>query len=201
MGKKYIFILCGLCLLVIVLLLNMKFFSNTTKQPPLTATQLVKSYAKEKGKSFVVENIPEEEDFNVVVGPIFFRFTASTSELIASGYVASGQVDLTNPKTGQEDWNWLISIASLQPTTLGGGELELYTGEIDPLSKKPAVYLSRKYKTLFPGEKEFIHDMNWLAQMSTYWRDERWQEIFSSRTDEELRKEAAEAEKWAKSQK
>jgi hypothetical protein len=199
-NHKTLFVIL-LCIVVVILVSTLFSHRTPSLQIQSSPQDLLKAYAKKKGKSYQAEGLPEQRDFNVVIGPFFFRYIASSSELIASGYVASGQVALVGTaKHGEEDWRWLITYAKLQPTTLGGGELELYTGEFDPLSKKPAVYLSRTYRTPFPSQKQFIDDMNRLAQFSTYWRDERWGQIFSSRTDKELRKEAEEAEVWAKKQ-
>lgn len=169
---------------------------------PITGKQAVlhiEAWAKEKGRTSAMQTITNHPngDFNVEVGAAGFRFIENDGTLLVSGYVASGQVDLTNPRTGQSDWDWLISIATLQPATLGEGELELYTGTVDPRTKKPAVYLTKKFTSLPADVDQFVREVGWVVRWATYWRDERWNEIFSSRTNDQLKKEAVEAQAWA----
>jgi hypothetical protein len=126
-----------------------------------------------------------------------FRFMQKEGTLLVSGFVTSGQIALVNPIAGQRIWNRLISIASLQRETLGEGELELYTGPSDPQSKKPAVYLTKKFLVPPASTDQFVREVAWLVRWATYWRDERWNEVFSSRTLDQLKAEAAEAQAWA----
>jgi hypothetical protein len=177
------------------------FFSkNKEDDKNVSALELVQFYAKNKGR-YLGEGLQEKNDFNVNVGPIFFRYSYERNELLASGYVASGQVALINKNGGSEIWNdYLVAVSKLQPTTLAGGDLELYTGDLDPIVKKPAVYLTKKYVGDFPKKDDFIQEMKLLARWSTYWRDERWNEVFSARSKEDLKKEALEAEVWAQKQ-
>ena len=44
---------------------------------------------------------------------------------------------------------------------------------------------------------QFVLEVDWLVHWATYWRDERWNEIFSVRTLDQLNKEAQEAQAWA----
>jgi hypothetical protein len=159
----------------------------------------VSAWAKAKGRSSALQTIIVEPsgNFNVEVGSAGFRFFQKESVLLVSGYVASGQVALVNKKAGQEMWDFLVSIAVLQPATLGEGQLELYTGTADPRTKKPAVYLTKKFAELPRSEDQFVREVSWIVRWATYWRDERWNEVFSARTHDQLNKEALEAEVWA----
>lgn len=183
------------CVFLLLLTLSAEAYSMTSDQ----ALLCIEAWAKSKGRTSALQTITvhPNADFNVEVGAAGFRFVQREGALLVSGYVASGQVALTSPKTGQEDWNWLISIASLQPATLGDGQLELYTGPVDPQSKKPAVYLTKKFLAPLANSDQFVQEVAWLVRWATYWRDERWNEVFSSRTDDQLKREAAEAQAWA----
>lgn len=163
------------------------------------AFSLVQAYAKEKRRLWALETLQKQPngDFHVIVGGAGFRYLKDQQTLLVSGYVASGQVDLVIPTAGKRIWDRLISIASLQPATLGGGQLELYTGDYDPRSEKPAVYLTKAYSKMPENMDRFVIEVGWLVQNATYWRDERWDEVFSGRTMEQLREEALDAEKWA----
>lgn len=163
------------------------------------AFSLVQAYAKEKRRLRALETLQKQPngDFHVIVGGAGFRYLRDRQTLLVSGYVASGQVDLVIPTAGKRIWDRLISIASLQPATLGGGQLELYTGDYDPRSEKPAVYLTKAYSGMPENIDRFVIEVGWLVQNATYWRDERWDEVFSGRTMEQLREEALDAEKWA----
>jgi hypothetical protein len=193
MGNVADFIRCGAFFLLLTLCAEA--YSMTSDQ----ALRFIEAWAKAKGRMSALKTITihPNGDFNVEVGSAGFRFVHRESVLLASGYVASGQIDLMIPKTGQEDWNWLFSIASLQPATLGDGQLELYTGTADPLTKKPAVYLTKKFSAPPASSDQFVREVNWLVRWATYWRDERWNEVFSSRSPEQLHAEAAEAQAWA----
>lgn len=153
--------------------------------------------AKERASALKTITVHPNADFNVEVGSAGFRFVQKDNALLVSGYVASGQVALVNPIAGQQIWNRLIFIASLQSATLGDGELELYTGAADPRSKKPAVYLTKKFVALPASPDQFVREVGWLVRWATYWRDQRWNEVFSSRTLEQLKAEAIEAQAWA----
>lgn len=159
----------------------------------------IEAWANAKGRTSALKTITVHPngDFNVEVGSAGFRFVQKDGVLLASGYVASGQIDLVHPTAGQRVWKRLISIAALQPATLGEGELELYTGPGDPRSEKPAVYLTKKFVAPLANADEFVREVAWLVRWATYWRDERWDEVFSSRTLDQLRTEAAEAQAWA----
>lgn len=163
------------------------------------ALQYIEAWGKAKGRASALRTLTvlPNADFNVEVGAAGFRFIQSEGALLVSGYVASGQVALVNPVAGKQIWERLISIATLQPATLGEGELELYTGTADPRSKKPAVYLTRKYMAVPASADQFVREVSWLVRWASYWRDERWNEVFSARTLPQLKKEALEAQEWA----
>lgn len=166
---------------------------------PDQALLYIEAWAKAKGRTSALQTITVNPngDFNVEVGPAGFRFVQKEGTLLVSSYVASGQGDLVIPIAGPRIWARLNSIASLQPATLGDGELELYTGPADPRSEKPAVYLTKQFLAPPASSDQFVREVAWLVRWATYWRDERWNEIFSSRTNNQLKAEAAEAQAWA----
>lgn len=159
----------------------------------------IEAWGKAKGRASALQTITVQPnaDFSVEVGSAGFRWVQSEGALLASGYVASGQVALVNKVAGQQIWGRLVSIAALQAATLGEGELELYTGTADPQTKKPAVYLTKKFVAPLSSGDQFVREVGWLVRWATYWRDERWNEVFSSRSLEQLKAEAAEAQAWA----
>ncbi len=183
----------------LALLLLMIFCSGTYAMTSDQALLYIEAWGKAKGRTSALQTITVHPngDFAVIVGAAGFRFTQKEGALLVSGYVASGQVDLVIPNAGPRMWNRLSSIATLQPATLGEGELELYTGAADPRSEKPAVYLTKKFVTLTANPDQFVREVGWLVRWATYWRDERWDEVFSSRTLDQLKVEAAEAQDWA----
>jgi len=183
------------CVILFLLTFCVETHSMTSDQ----ALLCVEAWAKAKGRSSALKtiNVQPNGDFNLEVGSAGFRFVQKEGALLVSGYVASGQIDLVNPIAGQQAWNWLLSIASLQPATLGDGQLELYTGPADPRSKKPAVYLTKTFLVPTAKSEQFVQEVAWLVRWATYWRDERWNQVFSSRTDDQLKAEAAEAQAWA----
>ena len=183
------------CVFLFLLTLCAEAYSMTSDQ----ALLCIEAWAKAKGRTAALQTITVHPngDFNVEVGAAGFRFVQREGALLVSGYVASGQVALVNPIAGQQIWHRLNSIASLQPATLGDGELELYTGPADPQSKKPAVYLTKKFMAPLASSDQFVREVAWLVRWATYWRDERWNEVFSSRALNQLMAEAAEAQAWA----
>lgn len=183
------------CVLILLLIFCAEAYSMTSDQ----ALLYIEAWAKAKGRSSALKTITVNPngDFNVEVGSAGFRFVQKDGFLLVSGYVASGQIDLVHPIAGRRIWSRLTSIAALQSATLGEGELELYTGPIDPRSEKPAVYLTKKFLDPLASSDQFVHEVAWLVRWATYWRDERWNEVFSSRTLDQLKTEAAEAQAWA----
>ena len=183
------------CIFLLLMTLSAEAYPMTSDQ----ALLYTEAWAKAKGRTAALQTITVNPngDFNLEVGSAGFRFVEREGALLVSGYVASGQVALVNPIAGQQIWNRLISIASLQPATKGEGELELYTGPADPRSEKPAVYLTKKFLVPPASSDQFVREVAWLARWATYWRDERWNEVFSSRTLDQLKAEATEAQAWA----
>lgn len=163
------------------------------------ALLLVDGWAKAKGRSAALRTIVVEStgDFHVEIGAASFRFSQKAAVLLVSGYVASGQRDLLIDKIGQQTWHYLTSIAALQPATLGDGQLELYTGTADPTTKKPAVYLTKTFASAPRSVEQFVAEINWLARWATYWRDERWDEVFAGQPRAQLEAEARSAQSWA----
>lgn len=183
------------CVSLLLLTLCVGAHSMTSDQ----ALICIQAWAKAKGRTSALQTITVHPngDFNVEVGSAGFRFVQREETLLGSGYVASGQIALVNPIAGQQIWNRLNFIASLQPATLGDGELELYTGPADPATKKPAVYLTKRFAAPPANSDQFVREVAWLVRWATYWRDERWNEVFSSRTLDQLKAEAADAQAWA----
>ncbi len=161
------------------------------------AIELIKAFAKIQKKSFNEASLIPNKDFDLDVGAAGFRYSKENQTLIASGYVASGQVALVNKIAGDRIWERFIGFAKLQPATLGEGYLEIYTGPADPGTKKPAVYLSKSFKDPLINEEQFTKEVKWITRWAVYWRDERWNEIFSARKKDQLEKESKEAEVWA----
>lgn len=163
------------------------------------AFQLIEVWAQSVGHSVALRtlNVQPSGDFDLVVGSAGFRYSQQSGELFVSGIVAAGQLDLDDTPAGAQTWRFLISVAALQKSTLGEGYLDLYTGPHNPLKEKPAVYLTRVYLEPPASSSLFVTQVKWIARWATYWRDERYGEIFSGRSLEKLKVEAAEAEAWA----
>ena len=157
------------------------------------ALLLTKAWCDEAHESFSKVEVAANGDFGGVLGAPDIIYSAQDKRLTVLGLVinnASVMVELP------EVFHKFEQISEYEPYTLGEGHFYI---EKTPMSQKePQLTLRKDFTDGSISPVQFVKEVNWLMQWSTYWRKNRSYDVLTRRIEELIKESPAIEAKFRK---
>lgn len=174
-------------------------FCSPPKPPvPMTLDQaiaLARTWGREVKEPFSNAQVFPNGDFRGQFGGAELYYLAVDSTLYAQGLVQS---DASLMAEDPEDFDEMKRAGDREPSTMGEGKFYLERTPHKPhKAGTPKLALRKAFRNGAIEPRQFVVEVDWLMEWSTYWRKQRSIEV-QTQPEAELIQEAPEIEAWAK---
>ena len=147
------------------------------------ALLLTKAWCDEVHESFTQVEIADNGDFRGVLGAPDIIYSAQEKRLTVLGLVINNASVMVELPEVFEDFE---QVGKYEPYTLGEGYFYI---EKTPMSqKKPQLTLRKDFTDGSISPVQFVKEVNWLMQWSTYWRKNRSLDVLGKPVEELVKK-------------
>ena len=156
------------------------------------AILLTKAWGREANVSFEEATILPNGDFRGVFGAAELIYSAQEKTLFAQGLI---QQDASLMVEFPAYFEQFERAEKREPSTTGEGYFYVEPHPYE--SETPQLTLRREFRNGSMQPRQFVKEVDWLMEWSTYWRKQRAAEV-RKKPEEELIQEAPQIEAWAR---